>query len=170
MNYRKIGPFENEQVQAVIETPKGSSYKYDFDPVAAVFRLDKILPFGMYFPFDFGFIPGTKGEDGDPLDIMLLMEQSNLQGVVVLCRVVAVMKSVQTERDGTKFRNDRFLAVSSLSPEHEHTLNVEDISTRLLEEIAYFFKQYNELAGKTFQVLAWEGRDEARRLIISQQI
>ncbi len=83
MNLSKIPPFEKDFINVIVETPRGSVYKYDFDPEYEVFRLNKAMPMGMIFPFDFGFIPATKGEDGDPLDVLVLMDDPSIQGALV---------------------------------------------------------------------------------------
>jgi inorganic pyrophosphatase len=168
MNINKIKTFQGKYIQAVIETPKGSSYKYDYDPGIDAFCLDKIMPLGMNFPFDFGFIPGTQGADGDPLDILLLMDQPNLPGVLVRCRVIGILEAVQVERDGKQVRNDRFLAVSDLSEQDKKILEVTDVAADIRQAIESFFKQYNLLAGKEFKILGWKGSQEAIKMIRSQ--
>ncbi len=167
MRLSKIKTFQDELVNAIIETPKGSVYKYDYDPKLEVFCLDKIMPLGMKFPFDFGFIAGTKGEDGDPLDIILLMDQPNIPGIVVRCRVVGVLEAIQMEHDGRHVRNDRIIGVSNLSREHEKIWEVKDLSSGVLNEIGSFFKHYNVMAGKEFQILGWKGSGDALELIQS---
>jgi len=168
MKLNKISTFQDEYVQVVIETPKGSTHKYDYDPKLEVFCLNKIMPLGMSFPFDFGFIPGTRGGDGDPLDILLLMDKPNIQGVVVQCRVIGVLEAAQIERDGKQVRNDRILAVSDLSKQDGKIMDVGELSAGTKTEIESFFKQYNILAGKEFQTLGWKGATEAMELIRSQ--
>jgi inorganic pyrophosphatase len=168
MKLNNIKTFQGKYVQAIIETPKGSSYKYDYDPKLEAFCLDKIMPLGMSFPFDFGFIPGTTGEDGDPLDIILLMDKPNLQGIVAQCRIIGTMEAVQIERDGKKVRNDRILAVSDLSKQDEKIVEVSDLRPGTRTEIESFFKQYNSMAGKEFHCLGWKGPAESIALIKSQ--
>ena len=168
MKLNRISTFQDEYVQVVVETPKGSTHKYDYDPKLEVFCLNKIMPLGMSFPFDFGFIPGTKGGDGDPLDILLLMDKPNIQGVVVQCRIIGVLEAVQIERNGKQVRNDRILAVSDLNKQGDKILDIKDLSSGTKTEIESFFRQYNELAGKEFQSLGWKGSREAVELIRSQ--
>ena len=170
MKLNKISTFLEEYVQAVIETPKGSTHKYDYDPKLEVFCLNKIMPLGMSFPFDFGFIPGTKGGDGDPVDILLIMDKPNIQGVVVQCRVIGALAAAQIERDGKQVRNDRILAVSDLSKQDGKIMDVSELSAGTKTEIESFFKQYNSLAGKEFQILGWKGATEAMELIRSQMV
>src|SRR5216110_2920921 len=113
----QLVPFDRKKkdlVQVVIETPRGSRNKYAFDPDQRVFRMKKVLPEGMVFPHDFGFIPSTKAQDGDPLDVLLFMDQSAFPGCVVEARLVGVIEGEQSE-DGEKKRNDRLLAVANTS-------------------------------------------------------
>src|ERR1700744_2611763 len=100
-------------LEIVIETPKGSAQKYDYDPKTHFFKMKKILPSGMVFPYDFGFVPGTKGEDGDPLDMIVISEFNSFPGVVIKCRVIGGIRAEQSAGSGSHkmIRNDRFLAV-----------------------------------------------------------
>src|SRR3954451_24377864 len=101
-------------ITAIIETPKGSSEKYGYDPKTTLFKLKKILPAGMVFPYDFGFIPKTRGGDGDPLDVLILMDEPAFTGCLVATRLLGVIEAEQTEKGKTE-RNDRLIAVSANS-------------------------------------------------------
>ena len=154
-----------QPVTAIVETPKGSPQKYDWDEDLHLFRLKKILPAGLVFPFDFGFIPGTKGGDGDPLDVIIISEATSFTGCCMDCRIIGAITANQTERDGETVRNDRFLAVPEVSQlfkdVHRHTDLPEDI----LDQLEAFFKNYNEQAGKAFQPLERIDAAEAYELI-----
>src|ERR1700712_5059308 len=100
-----------KNVTAMVESPKGFNQKFDFDETEQRFRQSKILPAGLVFPFDFGMIPKTKGEDGDPLDIIVISESGTFPGCLVDCRIIGALQAEQTERDGETMRNDRFLGV-----------------------------------------------------------
>jgi inorganic pyrophosphatase len=103
---------ENKRcIHAVIETPKGSNYKYKYDADLKLFKLGKMLPAGSPFPIDMGFIPGTKGQDGDPLDILVLMENPTFQGCLIECRLLGVIEATQKEINKKQMRNDRYIAV-----------------------------------------------------------
>src|ERR1700733_8357960 len=91
-----------EQWRVIIETPKGSRNKYDYSVEFKCFQLGKVLPEGMVFPFDFGFLPSTLGEDGDPVDVLLLMDQPTFCGCVVPSRLIGVIEAQQTEKDGAR--------------------------------------------------------------------
>src|SRR5436305_1907558 len=97
---------DQEEWRVIIETTKGNRNKYKYDDEFSCFSLAKVLPEGLMFPFDFGFLPGTIGEDGDPLDVLLLMDEPTFAGCLVVCRLIGVMEAQQTERDGTSERND----------------------------------------------------------------
>src|SRR3954468_8353415 len=111
MNLSNLSPFPEKGVlRAVIETPKGSRNKFDYDPKEKVFSLAKVLPQGLVFPYDFGFIPQTKGEDGDPLDVLVLLSEPVPAGCVVDCRLIGAILATQRENHGKPIRNDRFIA------------------------------------------------------------
>lgn len=139
-------------LNAVIETPKGSSQKYDFDEKIKMFKLGKILPTGMVFPYDFGFIPETKGEDGDPLDIIIISEFGSFAGCLIPCRILGSMKAMQSKETGVKkmIRNDRFIAVPVESEMYDKIKTVSEFPKKIIKEIEDFFIQYNKLEGKKF--------------------
>ncbi len=152
-------------VTGVIETPKGSSNKYDYDDSCAAFRLAGVLPEGSSFPYDFGFIPSTLGEDGDPLDVLLFMDAPVPMGCVLTIRLIGVIEARQRENDGEWVRNDRLLAVATHAHIHAHVENLDDLRPRLLDEIEAFFQNYNRLNGKEFKPLDRSGPKKARKLL-----
>jgi inorganic pyrophosphatase len=141
-----------KELPVVIETPKGSSEKYDFDPSSRFFVLSKILPAGMVFPYDFGFILGTRGADGDPLDVMVISEFKSFPGCLIKCRLLGAIKAEQRERDGTILRNDRYIAVPVVSKAFK---GVDAVSAQTIREIEHFFVSYNEQEGKQFTPLGY---------------
>ena len=153
------------QVQIVIETPKGSRNKYAFDPEQRSFKLKKVLPEGMVFPHDFGFVPSTKANDGDPIDVLILMDQPAFPGCVVEARLVGVIEGEQTEKGkkGRSERNDRLLAVATTSHTHSDIKTVTDLNKSLLLEIEEFFVNYHENDGEKFKVLACKGPQQAAK-------
>src|SRR4029077_1527901 len=98
-------------VTVVIETPKGSRNKYAFDPEIGAFALKKVLPAGMTFPYDFGFVPRTLAEDGDPVDVLVLMDEPAFAGCVTQCRLIGVIQGEQQAGKGHSVRNDRVVAI-----------------------------------------------------------
>ncbi len=162
----RIKPFDANQesvVHVVIETPKGSRNKFKYEPELRTFTLSKVLPEGMVFPYDFGFIPCTKADDGDPIDVLLLMDEPVFPGCVVPSRLIGVLEAEQNE-DGQKERNDRLLAVSLASREHSDIKTIADVNSRVLEEIQQFFKNYNQEAGKEYKPLGKKGPKQAMKL------
>ena len=157
-------------VDVVIETPKGSSQKYDYVPKTPFFKLSKILPSGMCFPYDFGFIPKTKGEDGDPLDVIVISEFKSFPGVIIPCRIIGGMKAEQSEEKDSKkmIRNDRFLAVPKCSNIFQEVEKMSDLPKQITDELEEFFIEYNKLEGKKFKALDKIGPKEAQRLIEDQ--
>ena len=154
-------------VDVVIETPKGSTQKYDYDPASHFFKLKKILPSGMVFPYDFGFIPDTKGEDGDPLDVIVISEFNSFPGIMIKCRIIGGIKAQQSESTGKKkmIRNDRFLAVPKCSNIFENIKSVSDLPDNIFKELEQFFIDYNKIEGKEFKAMKKIGPREASSLI-----
>jgi inorganic pyrophosphatase len=139
-------------VDIIIETPKGSREKYKYDEDHRLFRLHKTLHASLSFPYDFGFIPKTKGEDGDPIDVMIISEFQSFPGCVMDCRIIGCIKAEQSA-DGKMIRNDRFLAVPEPSVIYENVLSIQDLSPTILIEIVSFFTTYMQLEGKEFLLL-----------------
>ncbi|WGQ10697.1 inorganic diphosphatase [Pedobacter gandavensis] len=154
-----------EAVTVIIETPKGSGQKYDYDPKSGKMKLKKVMPLGLVFPFDFGFIPGTVGGDGDPLDVLVVSEVSAFSGCVMDCRIIGAFKVIQQERDGERMRNDRLIAVPEVSQRYADVNSLRDLSKTIVEQAIAFFTSYNEQAGKKFNVLEKLSAAKAFQLI-----
>jgi len=152
-------------VDIVIETPKGCRNKYAYDEETKKFRLKKILPAGAVFPFDFGFIPDTKGEDGDPLDVLVIMDEPAYPGCIVECRIIGALKAKQTEKNREVEENDRLIAVSIVSNNYSDVIELKHVNKNTLDEIEHFFVSYNEQAGKKFEPLGWANSTKAMQLI-----
>jgi inorganic pyrophosphatase len=150
--------------RAIIETPKGCRNKFDYDPESNLFKLGGLLPEGMMFPFDFGFIPSTLGEDGDPLDILVLMDAPANVGCLIEVRLIGVIFAEQTE-DGKKEANDRLLGAAIHSYEHEHLTTIDDVSKTLLSQLEEFFVSYNKQRGKRFKITGTGGPRKAIKLL-----
>lgn len=151
---------ENQTINAIIDTPKGSRNKFKFDEKLGLYKLGGVLPLGAYFPFDFGFIPSTTGGDGDPLDVLILMDEPAFVGCLVEARLIGVIEANQTERDGKVEKNDRLIAVADASRNHENVKSLDDLNENLVHEIEHFFISYNESKGKKFEP---EARSDAAR-------
>src|SRR3954469_12634971 len=130
------------RLSVTIETPKESRNKLKFDPGTRQFKLSKVMPEGMMFPYDFGFVPSTKGEDGDPLDVLVLTDAPLFPGCQVECRVLGVIKGDQKEKKGKKVRNDRFIAVATASTTFEELKSLKDMNEKILDDCISFFEYY----------------------------
>ncbi len=150
----------------VVETPRGSHHKFKYMPEHGLFGLHRVLPAGAIFPFDFGFVPGTKCQDGDPIDVLVLMEDAVFPGCLVPGRVIGVIEAKQTEKGKTE-RNDRLLAVAECSRIHANIRNIKELDERLLTEIEHFFKSYDEMQNKVFKPIGRRGPSRAAKLIRS---
>ena len=151
-------------VNAVIETPMGSRNKFKFDEEIGTFALSGLLPQGMVFPHAFGFVPRTRAADGDPEDILVLMDEPTLTGCVVPSRLIGVIEAEQTQ-DGKTTRNDRLIAVAAHSHEHSDVTRLKDLNEKVVSEIAQFFVNYNRERGKEFKVLGRRGPKQALKLL-----
>jgi len=140
----------------VIETPAGSRSKFKYDETLGVFRLDKLLPMGASFPFDFGFIPGTRGEDGDPLDVLVLGEEPTFSGCIMTVRLLGIIEAEQTAQ-GETIRNDRLLATPETRKIHPRVRSLGDLPAQQLDAIEHFFIAYNEAEGRRFVPLRRRG-------------
>src|ERR1700710_1649727 len=152
---------EAKLINIVIETPKGARTKLAYDPEREAFVVKKVLPQGLSFPFDFGFIPSTKGGDGDPLDVLLLMDDPVPGGSIVPARLIGVIEATQTEKDGKSEKNDRFVAASAACELFSEVTELADLPDRVIDQIERFFISYNEEAGKKFEVTGRHGRKGA---------
>ena len=132
------------RLQVVIETPKGSRNKLKFDPATRQFKLSKVMPEGMMFPYDFGFVPSTKADDGDPLDVLVLTDAPLFPGCQVECRLIGVIKAEQEEQE-EKNRNDRLIAVAEASLLYSETQSLEDLNATVLKQIDDFFINYQRV-------------------------
>ena len=164
--YAQLAPVDKKTgaLTVVIETPRGCRNKFKFDEKLGVFRLNSVLPAGSVFPFDFGYVPGTRADDGDPVDVLLLMDEPVFTGCIVRARLIGVMEAQQKE-DGKSERNDRLLAVACDSKDHERVRRVKDLDKHLLEEIEHFFVSYHQLTGTRFKILGYRDVPAAKRLL-----
>ena len=154
----------DELIKVVIETPKGSRNKYAFDPEERTFTLKKVLPCGMSFPYDFGFVPSTEADDGDPVDVLVLMDEPAFPGCVLECRLIGVIEGEQG--DGKeKERNDRLMAVEVGNHSWADIKHVADLGKKFLKELEEFFVNYHQLTGKEYRVLDVKGPGAARKCV-----
>jgi len=160
----KIGDKAPEIFNAVVEIPKDSQNKYEIDKQTGMVSLDRVLYSPMHYPADYGFIPETKAEDGDPADVMILGNDPLFPGCVVRVRPVGLLKMIDSgEQDnkilGVQADNPRFDSIKDIS-------DIEKFHTHHLKEIAHFFQTYKELQGKKVEILGWENAAAAKKEII----
>ncbi len=155
---------ESGDLNVVVDTPKGSRNKFVFDEDLGLFRLGGVLPAGAVFPYDFGFVPRTIGGDGDPMDVLVLMDEPAFVGCLVSARLIGVIEAEQTE-DGATTRNDRLIAVSTRSHNHHDLKELDQLNANLVAEVEHFFVSYNMAKGKEFKPLGRHGAARARRTI-----
>jgi inorganic pyrophosphatase len=162
-----LKPFYKEgksSIQVVIETPKGCRNKYKFDPKLRSFTLSRVLPDGMLFPYDFGFVPSTMAEDGDPIDVLLLMDAPAFPGCVIESRLIGVIEGEQNE-EGKTVRNDRLLAVANQNHRYSDLKNVSGMNQNQLKELSEFFVNYHRQDDVKYKFLGTKGPQEAARLL-----
>ena len=148
-------------IHVVIETPKGCRNKYAFDEERRLFVLKKVLPAGMAFPYDFGFVPSTRAEDGDPVDVLVLMDEPAFPGCLLTCRPVGLIEGEQGTKK-KKIRNDRIVAIETENHSYTHITHVEDLGKPFIHELCLFFINYHELSDEQYRVLAVKGPRAAR--------
>ena len=162
-NYMELptGPDVPDVINAVIEIPKGSSNKYEYDHHLHVFILDRPLYSPVHYPGAYGFIPGTLAEDGDPLDVLVIVEHPTFTGCVMQVRPIGVL--IMEDDNGL---DHKLLAVPVSDPRMRHTKNLRHLPSHYLAEIDYFFNIYKDLEGKKTDTYGWEDDKAARRAVL----
>ncbi len=155
---------DDEELHVIIETPKGSRNKFNYDGERGLFKLGGVLPAGAVFPFDFGFVPSTEGGDGDPLDMLVLMDEPAFAGCLVAVRLIGVIEAEQTE-EGETMRNDRLIGVAAKARDYEGVRSLGQLNENLVAEIEHFFVSYNEMKGKVFVPSKRGGPRRAQKVV-----
>jgi inorganic pyrophosphatase len=155
------GPHPPEAVTAVIEIPFGSRNKYELDKKTGVMKLDRVLYSAVHYPGDYGLIPRTLHEDGDPLDVLVLVKEQTFPGCLIDVRPLGVLRMLDRGEP-----DDKILAVALGDPYYEEFFDIADIPQHLLKEVEYFFSTYKDLEGKRVQILGWEKSEVAMRVIL----
>ena len=160
--WRDLPPGRNppEEVTAVIEIPSGSRNKYELDKETGLLKLDRVLYSSVHYPSDYGFIPRTLHEDGDPLDVLVLLKEQTFPGCMIDVRPIGVLKMLDRGEP-----DDKILGVPLHDPAHEEFFDIADIPQHMLKEIEYFFATYKDLEGRRVQVVGWEKSQEAMRIV-----
>jgi inorganic pyrophosphatase len=164
-NFTKLPTWADKtHIHAVVETPRGSRCKLVFDPELHVFTLAKPLLAGLTYPYDWGFVPSTKAEDGDPLDVLVIHDAGTYPGLVLRCRPIGVLEVRQTAK-GKQERNDRIFAVPDRSPFEGDLQDVRHLPARAVEELEKFFQATDALEDKNLEFLGWHGPKRAIKTI-----
>jgi inorganic pyrophosphatase len=164
-NFLKLPTWADKDLaNCVVETPRGSSCKLDWDPELKVFTLAKPLMAGLTYPYDWGFIPSTKAEDGDPVDVLIIHDARTYPGVILRCRPVGVLEVLQRSK-GKEERNDRVFAVPDRSPLETDLEDIRKLPARAVEELEQFFRATVALEEKELQFLSWRGPAHAIKTI-----
>jgi inorganic pyrophosphatase len=155
--------------RAIVETEKGNRSKFDYDPETGLFELAGVLPAGMAFPLAFGFIPGTKADDGDPIDILILADETLPIGCLVSVRLLGVIEAEQSEGPRT-VRNDRLVGKVAQSRQYADVQALDRLGSAFVDELSGFFETYNGLKGGNFKVLKIGDAARAAALIKSSAL
>jgi inorganic pyrophosphatase len=145
---------------AIVEIPRGSRNKYEFDPDSESIRLDRVLYSSVHYPGDYGFIAGTKCGDGDPLDVLILVEEPTFPGCRVRVRPIGVLFMVDEGGE-----DEKLLAVPEGDPRFAEVFDLKDLPHHWLDEVENFFATYKVLEGKTSSTGDWKGAKEACRVL-----
>src|SRR5436853_2083715 len=151
-------------VHVVVETPRGARAKLTYDPELRVFTLSKSLMTGLTYPHDWGFIPSTTAEDGDPVDALVIHDAATFPGLVMKCKVIGVLEVLESKKSG-KQRNDRIMAVPVNSHSEQGLRDVRQLSKQVRQQLEKFFVGTAELQSKTLKCLGWRGPKRALRLV-----
>jgi inorganic pyrophosphatase len=149
-------------LHVIIETPKGSRNKFAYDEERKIFQLKKVLPVGMAFPYDFGFVPSTKAEDGDPTDVLVLMDEPAFPGCLLHCRLIGIIEGEEGSKKD-KVRNDRLVAVERANHSFANVDHIRDLGKKFVRELEEFFVNYHALSGKKYRVLDVKGPKKAHK-------
>jgi len=164
-NFINLPTFTEEaDVQVVIETPRGSRAKFAYDPKLEAFMLSKSLLVGLTYPHDWGFVPSTKADDGDPLDIMVVHDAATFPGLVLTCRIIGILQ-IEQKSKGKAERNDRLFAVPRRSHSEQGLRDVRELSKPIQEELEKFFIATDELEDKKLEIIGWKGPKVALKAI-----
>jgi inorganic pyrophosphatase len=156
-NFINLPPVtEDGDVHVVVETPRASGAKFAYDPKLETFILSKSLLTGLTYPYDWGFVPSTIADDGDPLDIMVIHDAATFPGIVMTCRIIGILQ-IEQKSKGKAERNDRLFAVPRRSHSKHGLRDVRDLSKPIRQELEKFFIATDELDDKKLEIIAWKG-------------
>jgi inorganic pyrophosphatase len=150
----------------MVESPRGATVKFKYDAANKVMTISRPLPEGLAYPYDWGFIPSTRAQDGDPLDAVIVWDGTSYPGVVIPCRVIGALCASQINlKTRRRVRNDRIVALPIEAPRQAHITSVFDLPQRERDEMEQFFLHTVIFQGKELRMLGWVGPDRANKLI-----
>lgn len=158
----RISPGHNvpHEINAIVEIPKGSQNKYEYDVEHHIVKLDRVLYSPLYYPGEYGFVPQTLGKDGDPLDVLILVNFPTYPGTLIECRVVGMLEMIDNGE-----ADDKILCVPKNDIRYSHIKEYADIREPVLNEVAHFFEVYKHLEGKKVEIAGWKSKEEAYKII-----
>lgn len=159
-----IGVGAPNEVNAVIEIPRGTTNKYEYDKQLNVFRLDRNLHSPVHYPGDYGFIPSTLSPDGDPLDVLVLVDAPSFPGCLMSVRPIGVLTMIDQGRE-----DEKVLAVGINNPVLRDIHDYRELYPHLVLEIEHFFTVYKELEAKSTKILGWHDAAKARQVVIESR-
>jgi inorganic pyrophosphatase len=148
----------------IVEVPRNSSNKYEYDGELDMFRLDRALYSPVHYPGDYGFIPGTLAEDGDPLDVLVLVSEPSFSGCLIEVRPVGILNMTDNKEGDQKV-----LAVPNRNPRYDQIHTIDQIFPHVRREVEHFFSIYKELEGKVTRMQGWGGPKEARKAVVDSR-
>ena len=160
MRFANIAAFEGNHINVIVETPLGSRIKYAYDPTMEVMKMKHQLPYGYFFAFNFGFIPNTQAEDGDPIDVVIYSDEPCISGALIECRVAGALLAKQKE-NGKTVRNDRIIAVPAGVKIYDSIKNIQDIDRLVRTQLENFFVSYENYRGILFKTIKWISSTQA---------
>jgi len=162
----RLLPFDDDgALRVIVESPRGSAVKLAYDPSLRTFSVSRALPLGVVYPFDWGFIPGTLGDDGDPVDAMALHPASSYPGVVLPCRILGMVEVVQREGKSRPKVNNRVIATPSWHSPLDKIGEARDLPRRAKAEIEQFFLTVATMTGKRLTIKGWATRRDTARFL-----
>ena len=156
----ETGPSVPEKINVIVEIPKGSMNKYEYDKKNNIIKLDRVLFSPFHYPGDYGLIPQTLSEDGDPLDALVLVTNPTYPGVLIESRPIGLL---QMKDDGES--DDKIICVSTNDPRYDCKADIADIEDHYRSEIAHFFQVYKDLEGKKVEIIGWKSAEDAKRVV-----
>lgn len=154
------GPAAPDLINVIVEIPGGTRNKYEFDHEGGFIRLDRVLASPLHYPADYGLIPRTLYDDGDPLDVLVLIKEPTFPGCVIIARPIGLFRMLDQDA-----HDDKVLAVANNDPLYEEYRELGHVTGHYLREVAHFFNRYKDLEGKRVEPLGWEGREVAQEQI-----